>query len=63
MSSNFILILAILGFFLLIGGQGLLRRGRGGKMSQQGCISCLVGLGLLACAILAILDKLGIFSE
>jgi hypothetical protein len=63
MSSNSILILAMLGLLLFIGGQGLLRRGRGGKMSQQGLISCLVGLILLACVTLVILDKLGIFNE
>lgn len=39
--------LGLLGLFFLLAGIGGLKRGRGGKTSQQGCIMFLLGVALL----------------
>jgi hypothetical protein len=43
------------GLLLLYGGQELLRRGRGGKTSQNGLIALLVGMVLVGCALFSLI--------
>ena len=48
------------GIFVLYGGYILLRRGRGGKMTQHGLVALLLGMVMLACPLIAFL---GVLSE
>lgn len=48
----------VLGIFFLIGGLSLLHRGRGGKMTRQGCIAVILGFTILGCSIIDIVQSL-----
>lgn len=48
----------VLGIFFLIGGLSLLHRGRGGKMTRQGCIAVVLGFTILGCSMVDIFQSL-----